>query len=134
MSDNTTTSVKLIAPSDGSNVWTVEQGDGTTPSQPPTTNEPPQNHVPIEYSSGSVSYKGYVEPDTLDINIVPAMGAIDIGSIHGTLKDGLDLKVDLESYKGTVKFFLKNGNEAWISYNMTTPGGRIWRDVKLASV
>ncbi|KAF5679236.1 hypothetical protein FHETE_977 [Fusarium heterosporum] len=101
MSENTTPNVKLIALSGDNNVWTVEQGDNTTPSQPPTMSEPPKNHVPIEYSSGSVSYKGYVEPDTLDIDIAPTMGAVDIGNIHGTLKDGVDLKVDLENYKGT---------------------------------
>jgi len=39
---------------------------------------------------------------------------ISLGNIYGNLKDGVGLNIDLIAAKGSIKFYLKNGNEVWV--------------------
>jgi hypothetical protein len=39
---------------------------------------------------------------------------ISLGTIYGNLKDGVGVKIDIFVAKGSLKFYLKNGNELWI--------------------
>jgi hypothetical protein len=39
---------------------------------------------------------------------------INLGTIYGNLKDGVGVKIDIFVAKGSLKFYLKNGNELWI--------------------
>lgn len=39
---------------------------------------------------------------------------INVGNIFGNLKDGVGVKVDLFLAKGSIKIYLKNGNEVWV--------------------
>lgn len=43
---------------------------------------------------------------------------IDLGTIHGNLKDGVVLKVNIFVAKGEIRFYLKNGNELWVSLSL----------------
>ena len=39
---------------------------------------------------------------------------ISLGTIYGNLKDGVGVNVDLWVASGSLRFYLKNGNELWI--------------------
>ena len=46
------------------------------------------------------------------------MNGINIDNIHGNLKDGVGLKVNLNTAKGEVRLYLKNGNEFWTHHDI----------------
>lgn len=43
---------------------------------------------------------------------------IKLGSFYGNLKDGLVINIDLFLAKGSIKFYLKNGNELWVRVDL----------------
>lgn len=42
------------------------------------------------------------------------LNGIYVGIISGNLKEGIDINVDLFTMKGSMRIYLKNGNEAWV--------------------
>lgn len=58
-----------------------------------------------------------------------------IGIIEGSLKDGVNVKLNLSQEKGELRFYLKNGNEVWIHTDVQiTFNGDYQTDYKLLSI
>lgn len=57
---------------------------------------------------------GYVVKSTLQMGIEVSVAGITIGTFHGNIKDGLGADFKLQSAVGVVRFYLRNGNEAWV--------------------
>lgn len=59
---------------------------------------------------------------------------IKLGSFYGNLKDGLVINIDLFLVKGSIKFYLKNGNELWIRVDLDVKfDGSFNQDIKILS-
>ncbi|KAJ9292977.1 hypothetical protein DTO271G3_8275 [Paecilomyces variotii] len=89
-------------------VWTVEQ------TQVDKDLSLPDDAVQFEWSFGPNSITGYVDTSTLDIRIDPIFNGIYAGAVTGSLKDGVSIRINLFTMKGSTKFYLRNGNELWI--------------------
>ncbi|KAF4337412.1 hypothetical protein FBEOM_8689 [Fusarium beomiforme] len=76
------------------------------------------NVVGFNWSFGPISNQGEIDPDSLDIKLNPSYCGIAAGAIEGNLKDGLMIKVNLESTMGSQRWYLKNGNEVWTHYDI----------------
>ena len=62
------------------------------------------------------------------------MLGISLGNIYGSLKDGVGVDVDLFVAKGSIKFYLKNGNELWVNLQLSiTFDGSYDGDYKIIS-
>ncbi|KAF5679235.1 hypothetical protein FHETE_976 [Fusarium heterosporum] len=101
--------ITLQAPEDGDNEWTAEQIQ-TSPNLPPGDTD---GRTSIDWRYGPVAYEGYFDTNTFEIGLSPAIAGLNVGIIYGNLKDGVNLKIDLDYYKGLTRFYLKNGNEVW---------------------
>ena len=59
---------------------------------------------------------------------------IKLGSFYGNLKDGLVINIDLFLAKGSIKFYLKNGNELWVRVDLDVKfDGSFHQDAKILS-
>ncbi|CAI6079882.1 unnamed protein product [Clonostachys chloroleuca] len=102
--------ISLQAPQEGDNIWEARQVDQVL-------NLPPgdvKGRVTIDWSFGPVKITGYVDTNTFEIGVSVSILGINIGNIFGNLKDGVGVKVDLFLAKGSIKIYLKNGNEVWV--------------------
>jgi len=55
---------------------------------------------------------------TFEIRVVIKIAGITVGTFVGNLKDGVVININLLAAKGTIKFYLKNGSELWIHYEL----------------
>lgn len=116
-------------------VWEAKQQE-VAPSLSPGDIE---SRKPIDWSFGPIKVKGqliwpseqclgtdyktlqvtgYVETNTLDAAIEISIAGISLGHIYDNLKDGIGVNVDLFSATGSLKFYLRNGNEVWIQLDV----------------
>ncbi|KAI4601722.1 hypothetical protein KJ359_011854 [Pestalotiopsis sp. 9143b] len=83
----------------------------------------------------SQQYEGVFDANSFEISVVETIAGISIGPIKGNLKDGVGLKLNLNSAKGQTKFYLKNGNEIWTHIDVRIRwNGSYEKDVKLFSI
>ncbi|PMD19209.1 hypothetical protein NA56DRAFT_205734 [Hyaloscypha hepaticicola] len=104
--------VSLTAPKDGGNTWTAKQIETVT-NTPPAPGVP-NAQVPISWSLGPIKLSGYVDTSSFAISVNISIVGISLGTIYGNLKDGVGVNVDLWVASGSLRFYLKNGNELWI--------------------
>jgi hypothetical protein len=124
--------VSLTPPKEGGNTWEAKQIE-TLRSPLPFPGQP-KARLDINWSYGPVkvlwtlsTYKwvtyfgwrckkviGYIDTSTFFITITVSVLGINIGTVSGNLKDGVIINFDLVLAKGTIKFYLKNGNELWV--------------------
>ncbi|KAE8316271.1 hypothetical protein BDV41DRAFT_573937 [Aspergillus transmontanensis] len=119
--------VRLTSPSEGETVWTVEQ------KAPELEIEYPEPHVRINWAFGPINLiDGYVNTDTFEILVAPVVAQVYLGIIEGNIKDGLSVQFNLSHSAGRLQFYLKYGNEVWLSLNMSIKfGGEYQQDMKL---
>ncbi|KAL2153772.1 hypothetical protein VTH82DRAFT_4927 [Thermothelomyces myriococcoides] len=115
--------ITLTPPEDGSCVWKATQ-------VPLASGLPSENfysnHLGINFNFGPITVSGYVDTDTLGIGVSLSILGISIGTFHGNLKDGLGVDVNLFAVQGSLKFYLKNGNEVWLGGNLSSFGSTIF--------
>ncbi|VUC28272.1 unnamed protein product [Clonostachys rosea] len=123
--------ISLSAPEEGDNVWEARQVDQVL-------NLPPgdiQGRVTIDWSFGPVKITGYVDTNTFEIGVSVSILGINIGNIFGNLKDGVGIKVDLFLAKGSIKIYLKNGNEVWVHLDVSVKfDGTFQGDYKIITI
>ena len=55
--------------------------------------------------------------------------------MYGNLKDGVSANIDLFLAKGSIRFYLKNGNEVWVNLHLEVRfDGTFDQDVKLLTI
>ncbi|KAI0147439.1 hypothetical protein GGR57DRAFT_476434 [Xylariaceae sp. FL1272] len=101
--------INLSSPRNGDNVWEVEQTDARGDEV-----ESSGSMLDFTWSYGPNHIIGSVDRDTLDITIKPLVAGLYLGVITGSLKDGVQIHLNLQILKGIMNFYLKNGNEVWI--------------------
>ncbi|CAE6421725.1 unnamed protein product [Rhizoctonia solani] len=79
----------------------------------------------VELAFGPLIIRIVVDLDNLSVTLeayvqVPFHGRVKLGSVKGTLKDGVTLSFNALVAKGFVSVFLKNGNELWIKYEVSS--------------
>ncbi|RBR11222.1 uncharacterized protein FIESC28_09106 [Fusarium coffeatum] len=102
--------VSITAPDEGDNVWVVQQADIARSLPPAHTNESRRD---IYWSFGPHQITGYVDTDTYEIGVRIGVCGISVDNIYGNLKDGVVLKANLQTTKGEIRLYLRNGNEVW---------------------
>ncbi|KAE8130665.1 hypothetical protein BDV38DRAFT_289425 [Aspergillus pseudotamarii] len=122
--------VDLTSPSEGGTEWTVEQ------KTPELEIEYPEPHVRIGWAYGPINLvDGYVDPNTLEIVVAPVIAQVYLGTIEGNLKDGLSVRFNLSSSEGRLDFYLKNGNEVWLKFDLRIRfGGYYVDEMRLLSI
>lgn len=76
-----------------------------------------------------------LDVNSFEISVAETIAGISIGPIKGNLKDGVGLKLNLNSAKGQTKFYLKNGNEIWTHIDVKIVwNGSYHGDYKLFSI
>ncbi|POR33752.1 Uncharacterized protein TPAR_06081 [Tolypocladium paradoxum] len=138
--------ISLTPPPEGGNYWVAKQ-DKINQFFPPGD---PRARYEIDWSFGpfkdpaTVHAKlifglhqvtGYVDTTTWEAGISVTVAGINLGTIYGNLKDGIGIKVDLFVAKGELRFYLKNGNEVWVHFDVKIIfDGHFKDDVKIFSV
>jgi hypothetical protein len=70
-----------------------------------------------------------------EITVTISLLGIDLGTFNGNLKDGLAVNINLLAAKGEIKFYLKNGNELWLRFNIKVIfDGTFEKEIKLLSI
>ncbi|RSM10358.1 hypothetical protein CDV31_007234 [Fusarium ambrosium] len=122
--------INLIAPKKGDNLWKAEQVDIAR-------NLPPGDiagRIEINWSYGPIKITGYIDTDTYELAISINIVGINVGNIYGNIKDGVGLDINLFVAKGSIKFYLKNGNELWVHLDVSvTFDGSFSGDHKIIS-
>jgi hypothetical protein len=78
--------------------------------------------------------KGYVDTDKGEVYAEVSVLGISIGNYDFTLADGLTINIDLFLVKGLLKFYVKNGKELWMHYEVSVRFDGTWNgDVKIIS-
>ncbi|KXG52950.1 uncharacterized protein PGRI_082050 [Penicillium griseofulvum] len=94
----------------GTIVRVQDQGRGQfAVSQPKELRaQPPRDdiRIPIHFSWEIVSVDGYIDLDTGVISLTVSILGIDLGTFTGSLKDGIEIKVDLWIVSGSLKFYV----------------------------
>ncbi|KAE8414803.1 hypothetical protein BDV36DRAFT_298638 [Aspergillus pseudocaelatus] len=70
--------------------------------------EPPSDdtRIPIDFSWEIITIKGYIDLTTGIISLTVSILGIDLGTFTGSLKDGIEIKVDLWVVSGSLKFYV----------------------------
>lgn len=66
---------------------------------------------------------GYVDAITYATVAEIQVLGIKLGRFDGSIKEGLEVKVDIAAASGMIKFLIKNGSEAWISQRIAVKFG-----------
>ncbi|KAH9905110.1 hypothetical protein F4778DRAFT_779465 [Xylariomycetidae sp. FL2044] len=82
----------------------------------------PDSIIPFSFSEGPISVSGQIDTSTLSIQASLKVFGHEIGSFSGNLKDGLCINVNLFVVKGKVCLQLRNGNELWIVWQLSSFG------------
>ncbi|KAL2677339.1 hypothetical protein Neosp_011108 [[Neocosmospora] mangrovei] len=106
--------ISLSAPEEGDNVWKAEQID-VVRNLPPGDIE---GRIPIDWSFGPIKITGYVDTNTYEIGVSISIVGINVGNIFGNLKDGVGLDINLFVARGSIRLYLKNGNELWVNLDV----------------
>jgi hypothetical protein len=78
--------------------------------------------------------KGYVDTDKGEVYVEISVLGISIGSYDFTLADGLTININLFLVKGLLKFYVKDGKELWMHYELSVRFDGTWNgDVKIIS-
>lgn len=75
--------------------------------------------------AGILELKGTIDTDTLNVDValyatLPVLGNLKLAEASGNLNDGVTLTFNAAVASGTVKLYLKNGNEVWLQFNVST--------------
>ncbi|CAH0058548.1 unnamed protein product [Clonostachys solani] len=123
--------ISLSAPEEGDNIWKAQQVDQVL-------NLPPGDvlgRVSIDWGLGPVKITGYVDTNTFEIGVSVSILGINIGNIFGNLKDGVGVNIDLFLAKGSIKIYLKNGNEVWVRLDVSVKfDGTFQGDYKIITI
>ncbi|KAL9598566.1 MAG: hypothetical protein Q9219_004397 [cf. Caloplaca sp. 3 TL-2023] len=93
-----------------------------------------QSRKSIDWSFGPVKVSGYLELDKLELGVSVSIIGISLGNFYGSLQDGVGIDVGLFVVKGSIKFYLKNGNELWVYLGLNvTFDGNYEGDYKIMS-
>ncbi|EEY23466.1 hypothetical protein D7B24_006490 [Verticillium nonalfalfae] len=123
--------VSLTPPEDGDNTWTADQVN-LARSLPPGDI---QGRVDIDWGFGPVKITGYVDTNTFEIGVSVSILGINVGNIFGNLKDGVGLNINLFLASGSIKFYLKNGNEVWVHLDIKVKfDGHFEGDYKIITI
>ncbi|KAI8714866.1 hypothetical protein NCS52_01207500 [Fusarium sp. LHS14.1] len=106
--------ISLSAPEEGDNVWKAEQID-VVRNLPPGDIE---GRIPIDWSFGPIKITGYVDTNTYEIGVSISIVGINVGNVFGNLKDGVGLDINLFVARGSIRLYLKNGNELWVNLDV----------------
>lgn len=78
---------------------------------------------------------GYVIKSTLEIGVEASVLGIKLGSFYGNLKDGIGIDVDLFLVKGSIKFYLRNGNQLYVKLKLSVKfDGSYDEDIKILDI
>ncbi|ROV87572.1 hypothetical protein VMCG_10607 [Cytospora schulzeri] len=125
--------VNLAVPDEGETHWSATQ----TPilEDLMEVDYDDESRVYIDWAFGPTKFLGYVEKDTFGMVVAISVAGVYIGTLNGNLKDGMDVDVDLLVTKGSIKFYLKRGNEIWIHLDIkVTFNGSYEGDWKLGYI
>jgi hypothetical protein len=76
-----------------------------------------------------------VEVATKEIGVSVTLAGITLGNIYGNLNDGVGIDINLLVAKGSLRFYLKNGNEVWIHFDVSIVfDGSYKDDVKILTI
>ncbi|KAM0274349.1 hypothetical protein ACHAQH_007944 [Verticillium albo-atrum] len=103
--------VALTSPQEGDTLWTAEQVQ-IARNLPPGNG---QGRVDIDWEFGPIKISGYVDTSSFNIGVSVSVLGINIGNIIGHLKDGVGININLLLATGSIKLYLKNGNEFWVN-------------------
>ncbi|CAG5180848.1 uncharacterized protein ALTATR162_LOCUS9467 [Alternaria atra] len=107
----------------------IDQGHGLPP-----VDKSYSSRKGVDWSFGPLKFAGYLDTDTFELAVAPSVLAISLGNIYGSLKDGVSVKVNLHQAKGSLKWYLKNGNELWVHLEIKiTFDGSFEGDYKILS-
>jgi hypothetical protein len=82
-----------------------------------------------------VQLVGYVDTSSYEVGVSVTIIGINAGNIYGNLKEGIVLQIDLFAAKGSIKLYLKNGNEIWTHLDVKiTFDGSYSGDYKILSI
>ncbi|KAH7311490.1 hypothetical protein B0I35DRAFT_514256 [Stachybotrys elegans] len=112
--------VALVAPDECGIMWSAKQ----VTSAPTLLHQSLASHSSrhrIEWGQGPLSLAGYVDINTYETGVEVAIMGISLGIITGNLKDGVGVSFALVALSGSVKLYLKNGNEIWVHQYIKTP-------------
>ncbi|CRK22314.1 hypothetical protein HYQ45_018626 [Verticillium longisporum] len=122
--------INLTAPEEGNTQWVATQVDvhrGLPPGNPRSRHD-------LDWGLGPIKISGYIDTDTFEIGISVSILGINVGNIYGNLKDGVGLNIDLFLAEGSIKLYLKNGNEVWINVDVSVKfDGSFQGDYKIIS-
>ncbi|RSL52687.1 hypothetical protein CEP54_010769 [Fusarium duplospermum] len=107
--------ISLTPPKEGDTVWKAKQLDVVR-------NLPPGDiagRAPVEWSFGAIKITGYVDTDTYEIGVSISVVGINVGNIFGNIKDGIGLDISLAVANGSLRLYLKNGNELWVHLDVS---------------
>ncbi|KAM3505476.1 hypothetical protein MY10362_002925 [Beauveria mimosiformis] len=108
--------INLVPPSEGSTVWQATQVQLAKNLPPP--GKSPNSRREFSWSFGPAKLTGYVDTDTWEIGVEVSVLGISLGKVYGNLKEGVVIKVNLFLAKGSIKLYLKNGNELWVRLDL----------------
>ncbi|CRK12120.1 hypothetical protein HYQ45_015154 [Verticillium longisporum] len=121
--------VSLTPPEEGDNTWTADQVN-LARSLPPGDI---QGRVDLDWGFGPIT--GYVDTNTFEIGVSVSILGINVGNIFGNLKDGVGLNINLFLASGSIKFYLKNGNELWVHLDIKVKfDGHFEGDYKIITI
>ncbi|KXJ88050.1 hypothetical protein Micbo1qcDRAFT_178685 [Microdochium bolleyi] len=123
--------VSLKAPQAGHNEWVAEQlevSSGLSLNDDRSKKE-------LDWAHGPVKITGYINTDTFELGLSPVIAGISTGNVYGDLRQNVELRINLATTQGTTRFYLKNGNELWISVDVKVNfGGNTVGDYKIISL
>ncbi|KAE8336057.1 hypothetical protein BDV24DRAFT_168616 [Aspergillus arachidicola] len=122
--------VQLTSPSEDRTEWTVEQKPVELEI------EYPEDHVRIAWEFGPIKLiDGYVDTATLEIAVAPVINQVYLGIIEGNLKDDVSVRFNLSQSMGSLRFYLRNGNEVWISLSVRIEyGPQFYEERRLVTI
>lgn len=65
---------------------------------------------------------GWIDLQTLTINVTIYVAGIKIGEIVGEVRNGIEIIIDGLLVKGSIKIFTKSGKDVWVQLSLTVFG------------
>ncbi|RGP81635.1 hypothetical protein FLONG3_235 [Fusarium longipes] len=83
--------------------------------------------VKIDWKFGPVWNQGILDQYDITLKVTPSYNGLKVGTIEGSLREGIYLNINLYQITGVQKWYIQDGNQLWTYLDLKVESGETFK-------